>query len=395
MYVDKTRIKKSLLFSFSETKTYRSIRSLIKIVNILMIKIKKKYNQSPNVKKNKIWIDLDNSPHVLFFVPIINELKNHGLKVIITARDYAQVIELADLYQLEYVKIGFHYGKNKILKIIGLIIRSLKMLPIIIKEKPSLALSHGARSQLLASKLLGIPSVYVLDYEHAKGLRLFHSTMVLVPEIIYKEMTKRENQKIFTYPGIKENVYIRNFIPDLSISDYFRFSKKEVVVLIRPPAMEAHYHNQQSTNLFFAVMDFIINNPVTRIILVPRDKKQQGVLKEKWSNFLSSRKIVFPGRIIDGLNLIWLSDLVISGGGTMNREAATLDVPAYTIFRGKTGAVDRYLSNNGKLTFIESVQDIHSKIIIKKRNHQVDFKDSNLQALTTIVNNIKYVLEQL
>jgi len=360
-----------------------------------MTKIKQKNNQSLNDKIKKIWIDLDNSPHVLFFAPIIKELKKHGLQVIITARDYAQVIELADLYQLEYVKIGFHYGKNKILKIIGLIVRSLKMLPVIIKEKPCLALSHGARSQLLASKLCGIPSIYVLDYEHAKGIQFIHSTMVFVPEVIYEEMRKRKNQKIFTYPGIKENVYIKNFVPDLSISDSFQFKKKEVIVLIRPPAMQAHYHNQQSTNLFSAVMDYVVNNPVTRVIIVPRDKKQLTNLKEEWHDHLLSEKIIIPEKIVDGLNLIWMSDLVISGGGTMNREAATLDVPAYSIFRGKTGAVDRYLSNKGKLTFIECVEDIHSKIIIKKRNRNSVYKDANSQASNTIVNNIKSILGQL
>src|ERR1700731_210264 len=116
----------------------------------------------------RIWIDLDNSPHVPFFAPIIDELEKAGYSVLVTARDCFQVCELADLMQLKYRLVGRHYGKNKVLKLTGLCWRALQLMPEMLRFRPQLALSHGSRSQLVVANLLGIPSVTVADYEFAK-----------------------------------------------------------------------------------------------------------------------------------------------------------------------------------------------------------------------------------
>ena len=131
-----------------------------------------------------VWIDLDNSPHVLFFDPIIEELQNKGLKVLITARDYAQVIQLADLFKLKYLKIGRHYGKSKVFKIMGMIIRTTEMIPFILKNRPLLALSHGSRSQILASRLSGIKSAMAYDYEGAHGIPFIKPNYKFLPDVI-------------------------------------------------------------------------------------------------------------------------------------------------------------------------------------------------------------------
>lgn len=107
----------------------------------------KDYNNKPVSQSKKIWIDLDNSPHVPFFSPIIKELSRRSYQVILTARDCFQVRGLADLFSMEYKRIGRHYGKNKALKVAGTVIRSVQLLPTALKEKPALAVSHGSRSQ--------------------------------------------------------------------------------------------------------------------------------------------------------------------------------------------------------------------------------------------------------
>ena len=104
-------------------------------------------------------------------------------------------------------------------------------------------------------------------------------------------------------------------------------------------------------------------------------------------------KIIIPEKVVDGLNLIWNSDLVISGGGTMNREAAALGVPVYSIFRGKIGAVDRYLSENGRLTLIKNIEDIRTKITLVKREQQLAPKQKNNSALKSIVDGVISVIE--
>ncbi|NOZ81326.1 MAG: DUF354 domain-containing protein, partial [DPANN group archaeon] len=277
--------------------------------------------------KKKIWIDLDNSPHVPFFEPIIKELDSRGYDVILTARDCFQTCGLADLFHLKYKRIGKHYGKNKVAKLSGLFWRAFQLMPVVRREKPDLALSHGSRSQQILAAILGIPSVVIFDYEHATLFPIAHPKWVIVPEVIPDSAIKLKKRSILKYPGIKEDVYVPRFTPDFSVRNFLGLAEKDIVVTIRPPATEAHYHNPQSEELFEATINFLGTNENTRLILLPRNKKQEVKIKTLWPEFCDTRKIIIPERVINGLNLMWHSDLVISGGGTMNREAAALGVP--------------------------------------------------------------------
>lgn len=315
--------------------------------------------------KNKIWIDLENSPHVPFFRPIMRELSKKGYPIFITARDYAQTCELANKSGFPYVRIGSHFGKNKVFKVIGLLVRVLQLMPVVLREKPTLSIAHGSRSQVVLARLLGIPSVTITDYEYAN--HLIRPTWVILPEVIPAKSFNFDQSRIFHYPGIKEEVYVSTFSPDPSILEELGINVKNLNITIRPPANEAHYFNPQSEVMFNAVIDHFGVMDGVRMILLPRDRKQADSIRSKWSELISKGRIILPNHVIDGLNLIWHSDFVISGGGTMNREAAALGVPVYSIFRGKTGAVDRHLAKTGKLILLESVEDIEKKISSVKR----------------------------
>jgi predicted glycosyltransferase len=196
------------------------------------------------LKNKTIWIDLDNSPHVPFFKPIIGKLKQKGFSIVLTARDCAQTCGLADRNGFQYERIGRHFGKSKLLKIVGLLIRSLQLIPFAIKTKPVLALSHGSRSQVLSASMLGIPSAVIMDYEFAH--MSVKPTWLIHPEIIPDKNIKFDSRRIFKYPGIKEDVYVPSFLPDSSIRGELGLDGKDLVITIRPPATEAHYHNAES-----------------------------------------------------------------------------------------------------------------------------------------------------
>lgn len=344
-------------------------------------------------QKKKIWIDLDNSPHVPFFKPIINELTQRGYDLLITARDCFQVCGLADLMNIKSKKIGKHYGKHLLLKGVGLLIRSYQLAPTVLYAKPDLAISHGSRSQILLSALLNIPSLAIGDYEFTKGVGIVRPTYALVPELIPDDAFKRDKRSLFKYPGIKEDVYVPFFEPNPAIMDEIGINDSELIISIRPPATEAHYHNPESEILFQSIVDFIGHKPNTRIVILPRNElKQTAWIRSTWSRWCETKKIIIPDHVVDGLNLIYHSDLVVSGGGTMNREAAAMDVPVYSIFRGKIGAVDRYLSKTGRLTLLECVADIEKKLLLKKRDKSLSIHHTNKSTLHNIVDTIEKVI---
>ncbi len=342
-------------------------------------------------KRKCIWIDLDNSPHVPFFRPIIRELRERGYSLLLTARDAFQVSELTKLHQIQCHAIGRHYGKNKFMKVLGLVVRSAQLLPLIIREKPDLAVSHGSRAQTMVAKLLGIRSVVIADYEHVKHVT--HPDWAIFPEVIPTEAVSKLAKRVLRYPGIKEDVYVPNFRPDSAILAELGVKDSEILVTVRPPATEAHYHNPESEKLFSAVMNRLGETERTRMVLLPRNDRQKSEIAQQWSDGLQSGKMMIPGQAMDGLNLIWHSDLVISGGGTMNREAAALGVPVYSIFRGKMGAVDRYLAQNGRLIMLETVEDVQQKISLAKRNPLNKPGATDRAALQAIVNGIITALE--
>jgi predicted glycosyltransferase len=353
-----------------------------------------KIDRCPTARaKGKIWIDLDNSPHVPFFVPIIEELRKRNYSVVVTARDCFQVRELADLFHLNYKLIGHHSGKSKLRKVAGLCFRALELIPTILREKPDLAVSHCSRSQLIASTFCRIPSFFLGDYEFATAWVFIYPTWHMRPEVIPDRTLPRSPSRNLKYPGIKEDVYVPRFVPDPSIRSHLGLQEQDVVVTMRPPAREAHYHNPQSDELFDAAVEFLSKRPELKLVVLPRNEEQATWLRERWPALFSDGKMRIPEKIVDGLNLIWHSDFVISGGGTMNREAASLNVPVYSVFRGKIGAVDQYLSMTGRLVLLQDVEDLQTRILPVRRERPTRPPNGHSAALIGIVEQMVASME--
>jgi predicted glycosyltransferase len=349
----------------------------------------------------KVWIDLENSPHIPFFLPIIKELEKRNCKVILTARDCFQVCEMADMAGMKYRKIGHHYGKHIIAKIMGLGFRVLQITPVVLRERPAISVSHGSRTSVFVSSMLGIRSVCIFDYEHTEnrttdwigsGQKRWIMTPEVIPiDILEKFGTPRDH--ILQYPGIKEDVYVPFFQPDSSLKAVLGIQPNDVVVTLRPPASEAHYHNPESEKLLMAVFDQLAEHPEVKTILLPRTHKQGEDLRAARTAQFDSGRIVVPEHAVNGLDLIWHSDVVISGGGTMNREAAALGVPVYSLFRGTMGAVDRHLAETGKLVMLQSEQDVRAKLQLVRRSKTPVPLSRQRASLDAVVNHITAILD--
>ena len=346
---------------------------------------------TPTARKGRaprVWIDFDNSPHVPFFLPIIDELKKQGIDMILTARDAYQVRELLELYKVQCRVIGGHAGKNKVLKVLVNCARALQLAPTVVRARPDLGLSHGSRAQVLICKAFNIPTTLIHDYEFTTKTGFLEPDWTVMPDVIPTSAMSKHGSRVTRYPGLKEDVYAPRFRPDPGIFRELKILGDPLIALLRPPAEEAHYHNPESDTLFAEVLRFLGSQPHVLAITLPRNERQDKRLRSQWADLLGSGKMMIPERPLDGLNLVWFSDFVVSGGGTMNREAAALGVPVYSVFRGKIGAVDQYLVREGRLTLIETLEDVRQKIRIERWKRPAAPDSSPRPALAAIVQHV-------
>lgn len=344
-------------------------------------------------KISKIWIDLDNSPHVPFFRPIINELNHRGFEVVITSRDCFETTKLLKLFYIPHKNIGKHYGKKMLSKLYGTIFRSLQLYYFIRKQKPNLAISLGSRSQIFTAVfLLNIPVVHIFDYEHATGFPPFLIRKFIVPEFIIDDVfveKKYDLRKIYKFQGIKEDIYLNEFEPDTNSLSFLSLHESKVIVVLRPPASTAHYHNPKSDKIYLALLKKFAKNKNVQLIILPRTNEQKKIALRIFKSGVGT--LTIPDHVVDGLNLLWKSDLVISGGGTMVREAAGLGIPAYSTFCGKTGCVDKYLQSQKRITLIQDEKDIQKIELIKRNKYSSFIRKNNI--VLKITDEILNVIE--
>lgn len=316
----------------------------------------------------RIWIDLANSPHVPFFRALVPEFVARGHQVEITARDFAQTVELATNAGMLPVVIGGHGGKRLSGKAGNLLGRAGALAKWAHGRGLDLAVSHNSYAQIAAAATLGIKSATLMDYEHqpANHLAFRLASRVIVPRAFPAAELRRYGggtKKVRRYEGTKEDVYLADFVPDPSFPETLQslgVASEDMLVLVRPPANEALYHRFEN-ELFEELLTRLSATAGVKVMLLARTEAQKAEYSKRgWSN------LVLPRKALDGANLIAASDLVISAGGTMNREAAALGVPAASIYAGKWAAIDEELVREGRLLRINSRDDVASLPIVKK-----------------------------
>lgn len=282
----------------------------------------------------------------------------------VTLRSYGQTEGLARMYGMPFTMIGKHEAHNsRAARVAETVHRASALAEFAFAHRPAVAMSHGSRSQTLAAAALGIPSIVMYDYEHISA-DVFHrlATRVLVPETVLSTSTRDDR---VGYPGFKEDVYVHDFRPSGEIFEQLKLDTNRLVITVRPPATWAHYHNEHSTELFVELVDRL-RNVEAQCVVLARTQAQADELRSTLS--LDDERFIVTAEAVDGLSLLYHSDAVFSGGGTMIREAALLGVAAYSTFAGKPGAVDRELERMGKLTILRSRSDVQSLTFSRRCN---------------------------
>jgi hypothetical protein len=297
----------------------------------------------------KVWIDFTASAHPLVFRPLVQLLEAQGHEVEITAREYAQTLQLIESHGMTATVIGHHGGRSALGKAAQMRTR-LKALRRFAKGRNfDLALAHGSHELTMTARRLGIPSSTTFDYEwawlqHQLGCRA--ATRVVVPAAIPPERLKTYGAvppKLQQYPGLKEEYYLSDFEPDESVLIGWSIDPARVLVVLRPPPDVSLYH-RHSNPLFPMTLEHLGRSEDVHAFVIPRTEEQRDFVKS-----LALPSVIVPDEAVDAQSLIAFADLVVSAGGTMNREAAALGVPVYTTYGGRLGGVDEQLIREGRL----------------------------------------------
>jgi predicted glycosyltransferase len=296
----------------------------------------------------RIWVDMTAAAHPLVLRPIIEGLTARGHTVEVTARDYGQTLGVLERLGIAHEVVGRHAGASTPRKATALARRSGSLARWARGRGLDLALGHGSVDLAVVGTMLRVPSVQMQDYEHAglqRQLAFRAARRVLAPDAIPVEAMRRAGarpQKLFRYPGLKEDYYLADFEPDRSVLDELGLDPARVLAVVRPPPETSTYHERNP--LYERVLERLATDAGTTAVVIPRTEEQRRSARAK-----QDPSIVVPERAIDAQSLIALADLVAGAGGTMNREAAALGTPAYTIFSGRMGAVDEALIAAGRL----------------------------------------------
>ncbi len=312
----------------------------------------------------RVWIDLTNSPHVLVMRPVIELLRGDGHEVRVTARDFAQTLALCERFGIEHTAIGHHRGERLGAKALGLASRSAALVRWARADARAagggfdIALGHGSNDVSVAAALLRVPSSTMFDYEwatvqHNVNCRLART--VVVPEAIPPGRLYRYGArgKIAAYEGLKEEYYLADFAPDATVLEELSLDVERPIVVVRTPPEVSLYHRFEN-DLFASVLERLreaATHEGVQPVVLPRVPSQREELRDVAG-------FVVPEHAIDAQSLIAYADLVISAGGTMNREAVALGVPVYTTFEGRPGAVDERLIGEGRMRRLSAAEDL-------------------------------------
>ena len=303
----------------------------------------------------RVWVDLTNSPHVLVMRPVIDALRRRGAHVEVTARDFAQTLGLLERFQIDHTAIGHHRGGHVASKALGLASRSGALVRWARGRRFDLALGHGSNDVSVAAALLRIPSVTSFDYEFAKVQHAINCRLarrIVVPDAIPPERLKPYGatpEKLRPYEGLKEEYYLADFEPDPAVLTELGLDATKPLAVVRTPPAVSLYHRFEAP-LFGQVLDRLRGR---QVVVLPRVESQRAELDG----------FIVPERAIDAQSLMAFADLVISAGGTMNREAVALGTPVWTTFEGRLGAVDERLIAEGRLRKLTRAEDV----VLEKR----------------------------
>jgi predicted glycosyltransferase len=305
----------------------------------------------------RVWVDFTNTAHVVVLRPLVELLERDGHEVVLTARPLSHTFELLDAWGHPYTPLGRYGGAARIGKARAAAARLRALLRFGRRGAFDCALAHGSTDLTAACRALGIPNTTMFDYEwaslqHHWNCRL--ATHVLVPEAIPPGRLSRYGArppKLVRYPGLKEEYYLAEFEPDPAVLGELGLDWERLLCVVRTAPSYALYLGGSENPLLARVLLRLAGEDAQIVVLARTDEQRRA------ARALDARLVV-PDRAVDARSLVAFADVLVSAGGTMNREAAVLGTPVYSIFEGQPGGVDERLAAEGRLRFLRDPAEI-------------------------------------
>ncbi|MFI5027553.1 MAG: DUF354 domain-containing protein [Solirubrobacterales bacterium] len=300
----------------------------------------------------KVWVDCTAAAHPLVLRPLIERFEARGDEVFVTARKYGQTEGVLERLGIPFSSVGSHAGSSTLRKGTAVAGRSARLAHLVWSRQPDLAIAHGSVDLAVVSAFFRIPSAQMQDYEFAglqRQIAFRVARRVLVPDTIPLERLARigaKGPKLVRYPGLKEEYYLAGFEPDPGVLEELGLDREKILVVVRPPPETSEYHARN--DLHGQTIRRLVAAPQAEAVVIPRTESQRAEARA-----LGAGRLVIPERAIDAQSLIAFADLVVSAGGTMNREAVALGTPVYSTFTGRMGGVDEALVATGRLRLLD------------------------------------------
>jgi predicted glycosyltransferase len=307
----------------------------------------------------RAWIDIDNPPQARYLLPVARRFEQAGHDVLLTARAHGDTFAILRDEGAAFEAIGLSFGKGLPRKLYGLGRRARILVDFIRRQTTPVDLVlTGSRSATLAARRLGIPSFVIIDYEYVNLLFYeLSGSHILHPSAIDATAFRRRGvsrKHLMPFEGLKEDISFADLdLRSIPRHEFGDADASTALILFRPPDEDSHYYRRESRELALELLRYLASEGA-KIVFSPRESRQVSYLDEvpRWQHepIVLSEPVPF-------VSLLKGVDAVVSAGGTMLREAAYLGVPAYSIFRSRLGAVDRYLASIGRLSLLTSASD--------------------------------------
>jgi uncharacterized protein len=307
----------------------------------------------------RVWVDLTNTAHVPVLRPLVELLEREGHEVALTARPLSHTVELLERWGHPYTLLGHHGGASRLGKARAAAARVPQLVRFGRGRRFGCALAHGSTDLPPACRALGVPNTTTFDYEwaalqHHLICRL--ASRVLVPDAIPPERLARYGArppKLVRYPGLKEEYYLAEFEPDPAVLGELGADPSTVLCVVRTAPSYALYLGGSENPLLPRVLERLSEHDAAQTVVLARTDEQRKAIRA-----LGLPRLLLPETAVDGRSLVALADLLVSAGGTMNREAAVLGTPVWSLFEGRLGAVDERLVREGRLRLLRDPAEI-------------------------------------